>query len=91
MNIKPLGKRVLVEVIKTENKTKSGLILSDDKFEISENYAKVLEVGSDVLDINKNDKILFDSTKSMEVKFQGEVYFIVNLEDIYAIVGDTNE
>lgn len=83
-----MGKRILLELIKVENKTKSGIILSEDTFLNSENYAKVLEISEEIDNINIGDKVLFDKDKSMEVKYENRLYYITNLEDVYAKVSD---
>ena len=47
--IKPLGNRVLIQIRKPKNKTKSGLILTSDTFEDSyrnEQTAKVISIGN---------------------------------------------
>ena len=71
MHIKPLGKRVLVELVKSENRSKSGLILTEE--------IENLKIG---------DFIIFDREKSLEVRNSSEVKYIVNIEDVYAKVGD---
>ncbi|WP_082752655.1 co-chaperone GroES family protein [Pseudostreptobacillus hongkongensis] len=90
MKIRPLGNRILVEIVKFENKTKSGLILFDDN-KIAENFAKVLEVSDKVTDISVNEYVIFDIDASMEVRNGDEIKYIVNLEDVYAKVDFKNE
>lgn len=87
MNIKPLGKRVLVELVKTENRSKSGLILTEEIVQI-DNYGKISEKSDEVDNLKIGDFIIFDKEKSLEVRNSSEVKYIVNIEDIYAKVGD---
>ncbi len=87
MNIKPLGKRVLVELAKTENRSKSGLILTEEIVQI-DNYGKISEKSDEVDNLKIGDFIIFDKEKSLEVRNSSEVKYIVNIEDIYAKVGD---
>lgn len=87
MNIKPLGSRVLLELI-TENKKKR-IILTDK--EENENIAKVIEIGEDISKIKKGDKVIFDIYKSIKLNTDKSNIYIVNFEDIFAIVGDEVE
>lgn len=87
MNIKPLGKRVLVELVKTKNRSKSGLILTEEIVQI-DNYGKISEKSDEVDNLKIGDFIIFDKEKSLEVRNSSEVKYIVNIEDIYAKVGD---
>jgi chaperonin 10 Kd subunit len=87
MNIKPLGKRVLVELVKTENRSKSGLILTEEIVQI-DNYGKISEKSDEVDNLKIGDFIIFDKEKALEVRNSSEVKYIVNIEDIYAKVGD---
>lgn len=85
MKIKPLGKRVLVELFKSEKKTKSGLFISENVSN-EENFGKIIEVSLEITELNVDDYIIFDVNKSMEVISSGEIKYIVNLEDVYAKV-----
>lgn len=87
MHIKPLGKRVLVELVKSENRSKSGLILTEEIVKI-DNYGKVCEKSDDIENLKIGDFIIFDREKSLEVRNSNEVKYIVNIEDVYAKVGD---
>lgn len=87
MNIKPLGKRVLVELVKTENRSKSGLILTEEIVKI-DNYGKICEKSDEIKELEIGDFIIFDKEKSLEVRNSSEVKYIVNIEDVYAKVGD---
>lgn len=87
MHIKPLGKRVLVELVKSENRSKSGLILTEEIVKI-DNYGKVCEKSDEIENLKIGDFIIFDREKSLEVRNSSEVKYIVNIEDIYAKVGD---
>ena len=87
MNIKPLGKRVLVELVKTENRSKSGLILTEEIVQI-DNYGKISEKSDEVDNLKIGDFIIFDKEKALEVRNSSEVKYIVNIEDRYAKVGD---
>ena len=86
MHIKPLGKRVLVELVKSENRSKSGLILTEEIVKI-DNYGKVCEKSDEIENLKIGDFIIFDREISLEVINSCVVKYIVNIEDVYAKVG----
>lgn len=87
MKIKPLGKRVLIKIEKIENKTKSGIILQEEKQEF-ENYGQIIEIGNDILELKIGDFVIFNKEKSVEVRNSNEKSYIVELNEIYAKVGE---
>ncbi|NYV27219.1 co-chaperone GroES [Streptobacillus felis] len=91
MEIKPLGNRILIEKVKTEKKTRSGLILSEN-VEAENNFAKVIEVSEKIeKNIQIGQYILVDLDKAMEVRYDGLIRYIINVEDVYAVIGGYNE
>ncbi len=91
MKIKPLGNRILIEKVKVEKRTRTGLILTEN-IEAENNYAKVLEVSEDVVGkIKKDDMVLVDLSNAMEVRVSGNIKYILDVKDIYAIVGGNDE
>lgn len=87
MNIKPLGKRVLIEVKIVENKTKSGLILQEEK-EDFENFGKIIEISDEIKELSIGDFVIFNKEKSVEVRNSKEKKYIVEINEIYAKVGE---
>jgi chaperonin GroES len=94
MNIKPLGERVVIKVLESEEKTKSGIVLPDTAKEKPQ-MGKVLAVGSGKLldngqrvapDVKEGDKVLFAKYAGTEVKIDGEEYMVLKESDILAIV-----
>ncbi|TCL66497.1 chaperonin GroES [Hydrogenispora ethanolica] len=94
MNIKPLGERVVIKVLESEEKTKSGIVLPDTAKEKPQ-MGKVLAVGSGklldngqrvALDVKEGDKVLFAKYAGTEVKLDGEEYMVLKESDILAIV-----
>lgn len=92
--IKPLGDKVVIQVLEGEMKTKSGIVLPDTAKEkpqegkvIEIGTGKMLENGTRVaLDVKVGDKIIFSKYAGTEVKFDGQDYLIVSERDILAIV-----
>lgn len=94
MNMKPLGERVIIKVLESEEKTKSGIVLPDTAKEKPQ-MGKVLAVGNGKLmdngqrvtpDVKEGDKVLFAKYAGTEVKLDGEEYMVLKESDILAIV-----
>ena len=94
MAIKPLGDRVLVEMVKAEEKTKGGIILPETaKEEKSEGI--VLAVGKGKtnddgsvtpLEVKKGDKVIFGKYAGDEIVVDGKKNKILRESEILAIV-----
>jgi chaperonin GroES len=93
MNIKPLGDRVVVKVLASEEKTKSGIVLPDTAKEKPQE-GKVVAVGSGELvegkrvplEVKEGDRVIFSKYAGTEVKFDGDEYLILRQNDILAVV-----
>ena len=93
MNVKPLGQRILVKPLSTEEKTKSGIFLPESAKEKPEE-GEVLAVGEGKyiegklvpLAVKKGDKILFSKYSPDEIKVEGKDLLMIKEEDILAII-----
>lgn len=94
MNLKPIGDKVIVEILKAEEKTKGGIILPDTAKEKPQE-AKVIAVGSGkTLDsgkvvapeVKEGDIIIFGKYSGSEVKIENKEYLIIEADDILAVV-----
>ena len=91
--IKPLGDRVLIKMIESEETTKSGIILSSGAKERPQ-IAEVIEVGpGEVVDgkteemkVKKGDKVIVNKYSGTEIKYEGEDLIIVKQSDVLAVV-----
>ncbi|GBF07889.1 molecular chaperone GroES [Deinococcus aerius] len=93
--LKPLGDRVLVEIIEeTEQKTAGGLYVPDTAKEKSQR-GKVMAVGNGklldngtrvALDVKEGDTVYFAKYGGTEVNLDGKNYSILSERDILAIV-----
>ncbi|MFA5164451.1 MAG: co-chaperone GroES [Candidatus Omnitrophota bacterium] len=94
MNLKPLGDKVIVEVLSAEEKTKGGIILPDTAKEkpqeakvIAVGSGKVLDNGKTVApDVKAGDIVIFGKYSGSEVKVEEKEYLIIDSDDILAIV-----
>ncbi|EZP79214.1 MULTISPECIES: co-chaperone GroES [Bacillaceae] len=93
--LKPLGDRVVIEVIETEEKTASGIVLPDTAKEkpqegrvVAVGKGRVLDSGERVApEVEVGDRIIFSKYAGTEVKYDGKEYLILRESDILAVIG----
>ena len=93
MKIKPLGDKILVELLEAEEKTKGGIILPDTAKEeksegkvISVGPGKVLESGKvQPLEIKKGDKVIFGKYTGDEIIIDGKKFKILKESEVLAV------
>ncbi len=94
MNLKPLGDKIVVEVIDEPQTTASGIVLPDTAKEKSQR-GKVLAVGSGklldngervALEVSVGDTVVFAKYGGTEVTIDGNDLMILSERDVHAIV-----
>jgi chaperonin GroES len=93
-NLKPLGDKVVVEVLDAEDKTASGIYLPDSAKKkpqegtvIAIGNGRVLDTGKrNALTVKVGDKVLFSKYGGNEVALDGKEYTILDEDQIYAIL-----
>lgn len=91
MTIKPLGDRVVIKMVETEETTKSGIVLPGSAKEKPQ-YAEVVAVGPGgvvdgkeiVMEVKVGDKVLLSKYAGTEVKLDGVEYTILRQSEILA-------
>jgi len=95
MNIKPLSDHILIEPIKEEEKTKSGILLPESAEKEKPEQGLVVAVGPGKktedgkiipVDIRPGQKVLFTKYGPNEIKVEDKEYLIAREEDILAII-----
>lgn len=88
MNIKPIGKRILVKLVKEEEKTAGGIILPGAVDKEKPSIGNVIAVGNDkeLSEIKVGQKVIYSKNSGTEIKDNDEKYLILNIEDVLAIV-----
>ena len=94
-NITPLGRRVLVKRVTSEEKSAGGIFLPDTAKEKPQE-AEVLALGTgkddegkdvkDLFTVKVGDKVLLSKYGGTEVKLNGEDVLIINESDVLGIV-----
>jgi chaperonin GroES len=94
--LRPLGDRIVIELVESEEKTASGIVLPDSAKEkpqegrvVAAGTGRVLESGERVaLEVSVGDRIIFSKYSGTEVKFEGNEYLILRENDILAVIGE---
>ena len=90
--IKPLFDNVLLKKVEEEKATTSGIVLASK--EESSNIAIVVALGDSCLLSNDNDGELSEGSKVVfsdnykKVNFKNEEYYLVNEEEVLAVIKD---
>ena len=93
MKIKPLGERVVIKMLETEETTKGGIVLpgsAKEKPQVAEIVAAGpggFVDGKEVkMEVKVGDKVLISKYAGTEVKIDGVEYTILKQSDILAVV-----
>ncbi|MCP3028814.1 co-chaperone GroES [Halobacillus sp. A5] len=92
--LKPLGDRIVIELVEEEQTTASGIVLPDSAKEKPQE-GKVVAVGTGrvtennervALEVSAGDHVIYSKFAGTEVKFEGSEYLIIRESDILAVV-----
>jgi chaperonin GroES len=95
MRIKPISDHILIEPIKEEEKTKTGILLPDTAEKERPEQGKIIAVGPGKkdkqgklvpLEVKPGDRVLFTKYGPNEIKVEDKEYLIAKEEDILAIL-----
>lgn len=92
--LKPLGDKVVVEILDAEDKTASGIYLPDSAKKkpqegkvVAVGDGRVLDNGNrNKLTVKPGDRVLFSKYGGNEVNIDGEEYTILDEDQIYAVL-----
>lgn len=94
MKLKPLGERLVIELVEAEEKTASGIVLPSSAKEQPQ-FAEVLEISDEILNDEKKkdqvkvgDKVIYSKYAGTEVKLDGRELTVIKLNDVLAVVED---
>ena len=86
MNFQPLGNRVLVKRAEEASTTASGIIIPDNVQE-KPSRGEVVAVSKEVTTLESGNAVLFGKYSGNEVSFNGEKYIVLDVDDIFGIIG----
>ena len=92
--LKPLGDRIVIEVLEQEETTKSGIVLPDSAKEKPQE-GKVVAVGSGRVtdseqtvtpEVAEGDQVIYSKFAGTEVSYDGKDYLVLRESDVLAVV-----
>ncbi|ASF37995.1 MULTISPECIES: co-chaperone GroES [Halobacillus] len=92
--LKPLGDRIVIELIEEEQTTASGIVLPDSAKEKPQE-GKVIAVGTGritdngekiALEVAQGDRVIYSKFAGTEVKYEGNEYLILRESDVLAVI-----
>ena len=92
--LKPLGDRIVIELVEEEQTTASGIVLPDSAKEKPQE-GKVVAVGTGritdngekvALEVANGDRIIYSKFAGTEVKYEGSEYLILRESDVLAVI-----
>ncbi len=91
--IRPIGDRVLIELVAKEEKTASGIVLPDTAKEkpqegviIAVGYRRNEKGEREELDVKVGDRVIYSKYAGTEVKYGEKEYLLMRENDILAVV-----
>ncbi len=94
--VKPLGDKILVEVLEADEKTKGGIILPDTAKE-EKTEGKVISVGAgryldtgkiQPLEVKTGDKVIFGKYSGDEILIDGKKHKVIKESEVLAVYQD---
>ena len=86
MNITPVGERVLVQTVESDDRTVSGVATRGNTDDASQEG--IVRAAGDTDPVSEGDKILFEGSSGSEVVIAGEEHLILDDEVILAVIED---
>jgi chaperonin GroES len=94
INLTPLGDRVIIRPIPSEEKTKGGVILPETAKEkpmkgevVAVGKGRYTEEGQLIeMEVKAGDTVLYGKYAGTEIKYEGEEYLIAKQSEILAII-----
>ena len=90
MKLRPIGERIILKPVKTEERTKSGIYLPESSGEKKE--GEVVEAGTmkdgSLIPLKRGDKIIYGGYSSEEFELNGEKFLIIDFKDVLAKLED---
>lgn len=93
MSLRPLGDKIILKVVETEEKTASGILLPDSAQEKSQE-AEVVAVGpgreidnvKEVMELKVGEHILFSKYSGTEIKYDGQDLLVISQREVLAVI-----
>jgi len=88
--MKAIGKNLIIQKTKEgTTKTKGGLLLAENQREdIRYVEATIVSVGSEIVGINKDDKIFFDRHAGHKIEINKQTFHVIKAQDVVVVLWD---
>ena len=93
MSLRPLGDKIVLKPVKSEEKTASGIVLPDsaqDKPQegivIAAGPGREIDNVKEVMEVKEGDRILYSKYSGIEITYEGEDYLVVSQKEVLAVV-----
>jgi chaperonin GroES len=83
--IKPLADRVLIEPLKAEETTASGLVIPASA-QNTPQEAMVIAVGPEVTDVAIGDRVVYSLYGGTKLDYDGKSYIVIDFTDLVCVV-----
>jgi chaperonin GroES len=83
--IKPLADRVLIEPLKAEEVTSSGLVIPASA-QSTPQEAMVIAVGPEVTDVTIGDRVVYSLYGGTKLDYDGKSYIVIDIKDLVCVV-----
>ena len=85
--MKPIGKYIVIQTVKEELKTQSGLLLSqEDANNFRYKKGKVIKPGTETSNIEEGDMIYYDKAAGHEMFINDKIYTVILERDIVVVL-----
>ena len=86
--MRAIGKNIVITPVKeNDTTTQGGLILAESHREdIRYRMADIIEVGGDVVGVNKGDKIYYDRHAGFGIEINKEQYKVIKEQDVVIVL-----
>ncbi|GEN53847.1 co-chaperone GroES [Halobacillus litoralis] len=92
--LKPLGDRIVIELVEEEQTTASGIVLPDSAKEkplegkvVAVGTGRITDNGEKVaLEVAQGDRVIYSKFAGTEVKYEGSEYLILRESDVLAVI-----
>jgi chaperonin GroES len=88
--VKPLGDRVLLEIVSPEEKSKGGIFIPI-QYQAKTQQGRVVELSDDIDSFKEGDKVIYDVHCGTPIKLNEKDYILVVEEDILCTVEEVEE
>lgn len=91
--MKPIFERILVKPVEQEKKTNGGLLLPAEARK-RPNIGEVISTGDGIptnpMPVKPGDKILFNRYAGLELKYNGEIHFIIMTNEVICVLEESD-